>query len=281
MSLDLDSLLDSSGREVAGLATFASAELDLRAGALDQLTLTVMESDLRGWGRLSALGLLTVGASLRWRDCVMVVASVGLEWSHQMASRTLIARSALASAMKDSYRTSVEVNTSPSGWVTRRAVEMGGTASCQPSATRERVIQLGGSRRQSDLDVVETLASQLGWSWAESGATIRFGSRYWAWEFPAALRAVTWGLSAVTDAHSAQLDMDADDPTNSATGVLALPYVAGADVRPWDVLSLDGFEDFDGTWLVDRVEIVADWSTPVTVHVSRPLPPSARAGSSW
>lgn len=280
MSLDLDSLLDASGRDVAGLATFASAELDLKAGALDQLTLTVLESDARGWERLRAVGLLSAGASLRWRDCVLGVASVGLEWGRQQMARTLVARSALAGAMKDSYRTSVEVNTSPSAWVTRRAIELGGSAVCQPSATRERVVQMGGTKRQSDLDVVETLASQLGWGWAESGAVLRFGHRYWAWEYPAALHTVTWGLAAKTDAHDAQLDMDADDLTNSATGVLTLPYQVGAEVRPWDALTLDGFEDFEGTWLVDRVQITADWASPVTVHISQPRPPSARAGSS-
>lgn len=278
MSLDTASLLIGGQPPSADLLDLLAAmDLDAAAGSVAQLTLTFKDNTTV----LKRAGLLTEGTQIGWRDGDFTVSGPGLSVDHSGVRRRVTARSSLARRLRLAHRAAAEPHVSPSAWVQRRATRAGGTAVCQPSATRELVLQRSGATRQSDLDVLASLARELGWSWAEWGGLVAFGSGWWALNTATFQRtiAVTWGDGGSQDAISADLDNDTDDRTNSATGTLCLPYDTGAGLRPWDRLDLDGFEEWDGLWLVERLVHGADLANPVTVEIVRPRAPSPKAGS--
>lgn len=280
MSLDTASLLiggEAPSDDLLDLLT--GIRIDAGADAVAQLVCDFDDNSRL----LDRAGLLTAGTIVDWRGGRFAVAGVGGRFGNGSGiGRTVVARSALARSLRTSHRAAAERNTSPGAWMARRAATAGGRAVCQPSSSRELILQIAGDRRESDLDVAARIGRRMGWSWAEWGGTIRYGSRWWALTGgPAgqATHAVTWSSGQPSDAYRADLDDDSDDIANTATGSLDVPYDLGASVAPWDLLDLEGFEGWDGLWLVDRVQFTADLSSPVTVEVSRPRPPTSKAGS--
>lgn len=267
MTLDLASLLIASQPPADELvASISTVRVDLAAGIVGELRI-----ELEGKPTLPG-----TGTQLSWRDMPMTVAGHGMSLGTGAPTSTIIARSSLARAMRATYRPGADRDLSPSQWATLRARAHGGTAITQASASREHILTRA-TPRQSELDVLASLGAATGWTWVEYDAALRFGSRWWAYTNPDAVtHEVTWAAGLPSDALAADLERDTDDTDDTATGLLNLPYQMGAQLRPWHLVNLDGFDEHDGVWLVERVTLTADTDSFVQVHISRPSPPAIR-----
>jgi hypothetical protein len=275
---DLDAITLAGGKLTADIVdAVTEVKIDYSTDTVAQLTLTVSDAK----AVLPAV-LLTAGTALTWLgEPWQVAARSSVYGSDATLLRTFTARSALARALRRRYKATVEKKVSPSQWVTGRATTAGGRVTCQASAKQSTIAQPSGRDRQSDLDVIANLASDLQWSWVEWDGRLFFGSRHWAWQTGPTGRSwpVTWIRDETTDVLSADLAVDDDDTDNAVTGTLELPYRFGRKVRPWDRLQPTGL-GVSGLLLVEQVSITADGASPVQVQVSQPRPPAKKAGSS-
>ena len=278
-TIDVGTLAIAGRSASARLAeVLVSMTLDASAGSVAQLSITAKDEG-------SALSsLATTGTAVTWQGQAWMVGSVTRSrGSDNVVLVTMECRSTLAKRLRQQYRPSAESKVSPSQWVARRVRSAGGVAVCQPSAKQSTIAQMGGNDRQSVLDVIASLAGDLGWEWSETAGRLLFGSRHWAWGGgPAGQRTwpVSWATSPDSDALSIELTSDDDDTDNARSGTIAVPYASGVRMRPWDRISLAGAGIDDGTYLVDSLSITADLVTPVSVQVSRPRRPAKKAGSS-
>lgn len=277
--VDLDTVTLAGKRLSADLtAAITGLTVEYGTDAVAQLTLTCTDS-----GPLASSRLLVPDTTVTWLDDPWEIGGRTTTWGDDNTIvHEIVCRSTLARRLRRTYKASAEQRVSPSQWVTRRVTAAHGRAVCQPSSKRGTIAQTSGDNRQSTLDVIANLASDLGWSWVESGSRLLFGSRYWAWRnAPSGQKtyAITWGRDDRTDALSAELGVDDDDTETAASGTITVPYELGRRLRPWDLLDAAGFGRDSGTWLVEKLTITADGSTPVTVDVSQPLPPAKKAGS--
>lgn len=200
----------------------------------------------------------------------------------ELSTVTIAARSPLARRLRRRYKVSDTKKVSPSQWVTARVKAAGGKAVCQTSNKELDISQRGGNQRQSELDVIGNLASELDWSWAEHSNTFYFGSRHWAWKGGAGTPTwrVTWKTVEATDALSMSWTVSDDNAEDFANLDLELPYQAGQRLRPWHRIQLRGAGVADGIWLVDSVAVTHDGVSSVAVTASQPRKPSPKKGSS-
>ncbi|MBI1377255.1 MAG: hypothetical protein GC157_07215 [Frankiales bacterium] len=280
-TLDVDTVT-LAGKKLSADLTAAITDLtvDYTSQSVAQMTLTCLDS-----GPLASSALMVNGTTVTWRgDSWDVGGRTTTRGDDNTIVHTFPCRSPLARKLRKTYRASAERKVSPSQWVARRVAAAHGTSVCQASSKRGIIAQTTGRNRQSTLDVIANLASDLGWSWVESGGRLLFGSRHWAWKnTPAGQRTytVTWGRDARTDALASELTLDDDDAENYGTGTVTVPYPLGRLLRPWDLLHLDdGFGRDRGTWLIDSLTFTADGVTPITVQVAQPRRPAKKAGSS-
>lgn len=275
---DLTAVTLASGTLTADVAdAVTEVTLDYGTDTVAQLTITVTDPK-------AALprSLTTPGTALTWQgEPWQIAARSSAYGSDATLLRTFTARSTLARALRRRYKASAEKKVSPTDWVTRRVIQASGRATCQPSAKQGTIAQPSGRDRQSDLDVIANLASDLQWSWVEWGGRLFFGSRHWAWQTGPTGRTwpVTWRRDDTTDALTADLTEDDDDTDNYLTGSLELPYRFGKKVRPWDRLQTAGL-GVPGLLLVEQVQITADGTSNVRIQVAQPRPPAKKAGSS-
>lgn len=232
-------------------------------------------------GRFSRADLGDVGTTVtmvgnenRWR-----VGSVETAYGAADAW-TLRCRSTLAQGLRKTFRTKAEVKVSPTEWVTRQVKAAGGACVAQKSNKRIAIGQAGGDDKQSVLDVIGSLASELEWRWVEVDGTFIFGDDYWAWEGGAGTPTwrVTWKDDPRTDAMELTASVSDDDLEIGGAIDLSLPNAYGRQIRPWHRIILRGTA-YDGTWLVETVDIVEDQITPVRVTAVLPYKPRKRKGS--
>lgn len=199
-----------------------------------------------------------------------------------LSTVTIAARSPLARTLRRKYKVSDTKKVSPSQWVTARVKSAGGTAVCQQSSKELDISQRGGDQRQSELDVITGLASELDWAWVEHSNTFYFGSRFWAWQGGAGTPTwpVTWKTKSNSDAIALNWAVSDDNADEFATVDLELPYEAGERMRPWHRIRLRGAGVVDGTWLVESVAVTHDGISPVQISASQPRKPSPKKGSS-
>ena len=274
-TLDTASLTITGAKAIADLTdTLTAITEDAAAGSVAQLSLTV--SDNPG-ALLSATSILATGASITWRGRARELAAFSTRLNDDNAlEHTFSARSTLARKLRSDAKTRVRQNITPSAWVTAMVKAAGGKAVCQPSNARAVIGQRGkGARKQTTLDVIANLASDLGWSWCERDGLMLFGSRWWAWGGLAVTS--TWPIAlrgeAVVDV---DLAVDADDTSNAGSGQIMLAYDAAADIQPWDRLRLTGAGIYDGDWLIEKVKVNGDPSQPVEVDIAIPRKPVAK-----
>ena len=277
-SLDTETLAIAGRSASAGLAdVLVSMTLDASAGSVAQLSITAKDEG----SVLSSLA--TTGAAVTWQGQAWMVGAVTRSrGSDNVVLVTMECRSTLAKKLRRIYRASAEAKVSPSEWVARRVKSAGGLAACQPSSRQSTIAQMGGNDRQSVLDVIASLAGDLGWDWCETGGRLIFGSRYWAWTgVPAGQKSwpVTWATSPASDALSIEVTSDDDDTDNARSGTIVVPYASGVRMQPWDRVRLAGSGVDDGMYLIDSLSVTADLVTPVSIQVSRPRQPAKKAGS--
>jgi|JI10StandDraft_1071094.scaffolds.fasta_scaffold66547_6 hypothetical protein len=170
-------------------------------------------------------------------------------------------------------------------WVANRAKAAGGKCWTQPSQ-RKATVDPGSD--DTVMDIIDALASDLGWSWTEWDGNVLFMDPWWAWtEQPAYLPmwGVTWADRADTDALELETDLDDDDTATFGTGALSLPYAYGRRLRPMHTVDLRGDNlkgKRAGTWLITGVGWTANRpEAPVSVSIARPRKgiPQKRSGA--
>jgi hypothetical protein len=276
---------DTASLTIAGASTslviadaITSIALSADAGSVAQLTIEATDPA----GVIARSGLATTGTAVSWYADPWQVGSVTTTWgSDNTITLAFDCRSTLARKLRKVYKASAEKKVSPSAWVARRVAAAGGRAVCQASSVQATIAQKSGNDRQSELDVIESLASEVGWTWVEWGGTLWFGSRHWAWTGGGGARLwqVNWKADPANDALAADLTLDDDDTESAASGSVSVPYDYGIKMRPWDRIRLGGFGSRNGIYLIDAVSITGDKATPVALTVSQPLPPSKKSGS--
>lgn len=281
MTLDLASLRISANEVISDISeAIISLERTGSLDSLEQLTLTITDPS----GVFANSPLAARGSLVTWHGEQWQVAGLGSSYpDDNTIAHTITCRSIIARSLRRKYGASVEKNVSPSQWVARRVSAAGGIAICQPSSGKKSIAQTSGEKKQSDLDVIGSLASTLEWSWVEWGGRFWFCSRHWAWEGNASGQRtwqVTRGMGTDTDAIAVDIAIDDDDTSNTAAGSITVPYRQGLLMRPIDLISLAGHGSLNGVYLIESSTVNADPSTTVTLDVAQPRRPSKKSGSS-
>jgi hypothetical protein len=246
--------------------------------AVAELSITAIDPNGRlERGQLAALGteVRLARNGNRWRvGTVETAYGAGALW-------TFRCRSVVAQELRRTFKSNSEAKVSPTEWVTRKVKEAGGTTVAQKSNKRLAIGQSGGDDRQSVLDVISSLAGELEWRWAEVDGVMYFGHPHWAWQGGAGTPAwrVTWKDDPRTDALELSSSLSDDDLELAGQMDLSLSYAQGSRLRPWHRLEVRNAGTYDGTWLVDSVEIPEDGVSPVRVTAQVPRKPSKKKGS--
>jgi hypothetical protein len=270
----------ASKKVAAQVAEFITdITLDYAPGQVAELSLTVADPT----GRLDNSPLANLGTTVTMTDdpagswevgSIDAVYAAGITWTYRC-------RSKLAKNLRTRFKAGAEVKVSPTEWVTRRVKEAGGRTVSQPSSKRVAIGQGGKQDRQSVLDVITDLASELEWAWVEHGNTFYFGDPYWALQGGTRLPLwpVTWKTNVRSDALAMSVNLSDDDTETRGTLELSLPNAYGRRLRPWHRVQLKDAGRYSGVWLVDSVSYRDDDYSAVDVSCSLPRKPSKKGGS--
>jgi hypothetical protein len=254
--------------------------LDFTPGQVAELSLTVADPT----GRLDTSPLAALGTTVTMTDdpagswevgSIEAAYAAGITWTYRC-------RSKLAKNLRTRFKTGAETKVSPTEWVTRRVKEAGGKVVAQPSSKRVAIGQGGKQDRQSVLDVITDLASELEWAWVEHGNTFYFGDPYWALTGGPKLPTwpVTWKTNPRSDALAMSVNLSDDDTESRGNLDLSLPNAYGRRLRPWHRVQLKDAGRYSGLWLVDSVSYRDDDYSAVDVSCSLPRKPAKKGGSS-
>ena len=253
--------------------------LDFSVGSVAELAITAADPT----GRLDGSPLAALGTTVTMTDdpqgswevgSIDAVYGAGITWTYRC-------RSKLAKNLRQKFKMSAETKVSPTEWVTRKVREAGGKTVAQPSQKQVAIGQAGKQDRQSVLDVIGSLASDLEWGWAEHGGTFYFGDAYWALTGGPKLPTwpVTWKKDPASDALEMQVNLSDDDTESRGTLDLTLPHAFGRRLRPWHRIQLSDAGRYSGTWLVQSVSYLDDDVSTVDVSCNLPRKPAKKGGS--
>ena len=270
-----------SGKRMAGGVEKALGDVTVSFGLQQAAQMTLSITDLTGVmtrSELASTGTIISADNGRWQVGGMQVTNLGASTT----SWTVRARSALARRLRKQQAKEL-TRVRAVDWIERTVKAAGGGAICQPS---QRRTSLDPADDETVMDVIDALAQDLGWSWAEYGGRIVFMDPHWVWsEQPKSIPmwAVTWGSSPATDALSLDTDLDDDDSAALGTGNLTLPHGYGRRLRPLHIVDLGkGLAGKRaGAWCVTNVDFVLNRpESPVSVQIARPRKgiPQARTG---
>lgn len=254
-------------------------ELAFGLGSVAEMTIGLTDTG----GKMTRSPLANTGANIttedgRWQVGGLKQANLGadaVDWQ-------IRARSTLARALRKKQASKVR-GIKSTQYVINRAKAAGGRALCQPSERKAKVDPGSDDTVQA---VIDSLASDLGWSWAEYDGVLYFMDPHWAWtEQPDYLPmwGITWGDDPRTDALSLDTDLDDDDTATYGTGSLSVPLAYGRAMRPMHTVDLRGSikGKRSGTWLITEVGMTVNRpEVPVTVSIARPRKGIPQARSS-
>jgi hypothetical protein len=254
--------------------------LDFQAGSVAELALTAADPT----GRLDNSPIAALGTTVTMTDdpqgswevgSIDAVYGAGIVWTYRC-------RSKLAKNLRQRFKAGAETKVSPTEWVTRKVRDAGGRVVAQPSQKRVAIGQGGKQDRQSVLDVITDLASELEWAWVEHGNTLYFGDPYWALTGGPGLPTwpVTWKRNPRSDALEMAVNLSDDDTESRGTLDLSLPHAYGRRLRPWHRIQLADAGRYSGTWLVQSVTYLDDDVSTVDVSCTLPRKPAKKGGSS-
>jgi hypothetical protein len=264
----------------ADLTSFISEiALDFQPATVGELAITAQDPT----GRLDDSQLSRLGTTVTMTDdpvgswevgSIEAVYGAGITWTYRC-------RSKLAKRLRQRFKVGAETKVSPTEWVSRRVREAGGKIVAQSSQKRVAIGQGGKKDRQSVLDVISDLASELEWSWVEHGGTFYFGDPHWALTGGPKLPTwpVTWKRSPKSDALELAVNLSDDDTETRGTLDLSLPNLYGKQLRPWHRVQLRDAGRYSGIWLVESVAYLDDDVAPVEVTCSLPRKPAKKGGS--
>jgi hypothetical protein len=253
--------------------------LDYGVGQVAELSITAADPT----GRLDNSPLAALGTTVTMTDdpagswevgSIDAVYGAGITWTYR-------SRSKLAKNLRVTFKTGAETKVSPTEWVTRKVREAGGKTVAQPSSKRVAIGQGGKQDRQSVLDVIGNLASELEWGWVEHGNTFYFGDPYWALTGGPKLPTwpVTWKSNERSDALAMSVNLSDDDTETRGTLDLSLPNDFGRRLRPWHRVQLKDAGRYAGVWLVQSVSYRDDDYSVVDVSCGLPRKPAKKGGS--
>lgn len=274
-------LLRLAGKKVQADLSEVVTEItqDYSVGTVAELTITVADPT----GRLDQSPLAELGASITMADdpqgswevgSIDAAYGAGITWTYRCRSR-------LAKDLRRRFKAGAEKEVSPTEWVTSKVRAEGGRVVAQPSSKRVAIGQGGKKDRQSVLDVITNLASELEWDWVEHGGVFYFGDPYWALQGGPRLPTwpVTWKSDEASDALAMSVNLSDDDTETRGTLDLSLPNAFGRRLRPWHRVLLKDAGRYAGTWLVTSVSYADDNYAPVDVSCALPRKPSKKDGS--
>ena len=250
--------------------------LDFTVGQVAELSITAADPTRR----LDSSPLAELGKRVTMADdpaeswevgSIDAVYSAGIIWTYRCRSR-------LAKKLRVRFNAGAETEVSPTDWVRQRVKEAGGRITAQPSAKRIAIGQAGKKDRQSVLDVIGNLASELEWGWVEYADRFFFGDPYWALQGGPNLPTwpVTWKADPASDALAISVNLSDDDTESRGNLDLSLPNRYGRRVRPWHRIRLKGAGRYSGLWLVDSVSYRDDNYSPVSVSAFIPKKPASK-----
>lgn len=263
--------------DIAELVT--EITLDYAPGQVAELSITAADPT----GRLDNTPIANLGNEVTRSDdpgATWEVGSIDAEYGAGILW-TYRCRSQLAKNLRQKFKIGTEKEVSPTEWVTRRVKEEGGRVVAQKSSKRVAIGQGGKAEKQSTLDVIADLASDLEWEWLEYDDTVYFGHPHWAWQGGTGLPTwpVTWKKDPASDAMALRLNYSDDDTLVAGTADISLPNRFGRRLRPWHRIQLSDAGRYSGTWLVESVSFRDDDYTPVDISCVIPRKPSKKGGS--
>lgn len=253
---------------------------DFSVATVAELTITVLDPT----GRLDQSPLANLGTTVTMADDPQgswEVGSIDAVYSGGGITWTYRCRSRLAKGLRQRFKPGAEKKVSPTEWVTSKVRAEGGKVVAQASAKRIAIGQGDKKDRQSVLDVIGNLASELEWAWVEHGNTLYFGDPYWALQGGPRLPTwpVTWLTEEGSDALAMSINRSDDDRETRGTLDLSLPNGYGRRLRPWHRVLLKDAGRYAGIWLIDSVSYADDNVSPVDVSCTLPRKPAKKGGS--
>lgn len=191
----------------------------------------------------------------------------------------ITARSLGASAARRAKGNHVLRDLSPTEYVKRGAKLFGLKFVGQPSAKRHNI---GRQKGESEYDVWQRLATELGYDCFEAAGVVYFGKPTWLIDQGEEL-VVAWKGRRTGE----QIDQlptcrrTGDDAKRLATVTANLRGALGRRALPGLRLSLDGVPTFDGRYMIDSVNLDLTDGSPVVVGAStainpKPQPPGKK-----
>lgn len=263
-------ITDERKRVQADAALLADGDRDLRTDAVGELTIRLLDTT----GALSSSAWLDDGDEILFAGTRYEFGGMTVKLG-QVDQVTVRARSRLARRMRQTYATSSTQEVAAGAWIASRARAHGGSAFVQPSDARSEITQ---SSDQSELDVVSSLCSDLGWVWAEYGSRILAGQLWWWWSGDRLGK--TWRVSRSTSGtnrwHTVDIDVSPDDRDNAAAGTITVPWEVGRGIGPLHRIHLTGAGRASGMYVVTSASLPLDSVSDVSLDLARPRRPVAK-----
>ena len=268
-------LVNGDALEARLAERLTKATLSLSNSATSQLVLGVADPKLQ----LLRSDELDKGTEIRFADLRLVVAVRELVLDGSTPALQVTARARGIQKMRRTRGGRVWRGLSPTQWVhmVGRAADLRVVA--EPSHQRKvihRAAAKKGEPGESDLDVFNRLASELGFIGYESQQTLYFGRPTWLAKRLPQLD-VVWrvdgdpepdGLLAVP----AVRDSD-DDTAHGFTRTLSVSPVAAERFTPNRAVHLTGMGPYSGVYLITDTSLTLDGSSPASVTIATPVNP--------
>lgn len=281
--------LTLSGKRVkASLAeaVIGTPSLSLSTAQVGEVTFTVKDDGLK----LLESGLVNRRTAARFLGLDLEVAA--LETSSAATPRlTVTLRAAGAQRMRRADGPLVRRNLSPTSFLESLARTHGLAFVGEPSAARQTIARAEpaagtGEERESDWELGQRLAQELGFIMFESAGTLTFARPSWLLARSSA-QVTRWAARwdrrrnrSAPRAAGTELVLRtmpgmraSDDAEQGATGSIEVDRTNGIDVRPGHRVDLHGIPTFDGAYLVSSVSADLDGRSPVMLDLETPDDP--------
>lgn len=261
-------------------AILGAPTLELSTSEVSQLSLTIDDPDLDllGSGVFEKKTRVDYGDDLDFE-----VAAIEVLDMDGTSGLSISARSRGAQKMRRTRGAKVWRNQSPTQVMESRAKAAGLKFVGEASAKRAQVVRQGGkgsSEKESDWDMGDRMARELGYWAFEAAGTYYFGTPKWLVKRRGAkVLTVRWPRAreknqvVPSQVPNCRRSTDAADD-EAATVTVNIPLEQGGHrVRPGQVLELRGVPTFRADYIVTGVSITLDGQSDATVSAQTPINP--------
>lgn len=273
-------LVARGGRYQAAIAaSVLSGRLSLTVDEVSQFDLRLCDSD----GMLARARMFGPGAQIDIGAYPMQVSAYELGEDPEAGQYLdVTARSWGAQKMREARGERSWPNMSPSQFVQRSAAFYGLKSIVETTPLEPSIDRAGPDPRkandpgESDWDVMQRLAEELGFIAFEALGTVYFGRPSWLVRVLPRVT-VTWGARSKVDGSLLRMPTcrrTADDPKAPRTVDLHLTQSVAAKYRPGMAVDLRGVPDFETRYIVAGVDIDFDDTREATVRCRTVLDPT-------